>query len=471
MRRPPYVVPSRHDRLVATATRAIGGPVGRFAAIGTRGLGAVAASLIALAGVLLALGVFQKGHCVVKGWANPDQFWRACYSDVPVVHVTSALAQRHLPWSGSGSDQPLLSGLVMWLIARLSPSAGDGVGAQQWVFTLWVGLAMIMLGMAVLAAVGLLPGDPWHASHLAASPVLVVLALISTDLVGIALVLWAWWAWTRSHPAVAGALLGLAFLVRPFPLLFLIALVLVALRDDRVREAATAVVSAALAALALFLPSLILIGEGILAAPRNWWSSGPGYGALALIPQSLSQCRVDLPWCRATKSLSILSLTPVAATAIALAGWALAIAVGWWLAHRSALRPNAVQVAAVMVLIVALTAKSLSVQSGLWLLPLLALSGIRWRDHLIWAAAEIVHFEATWLHIGFSSDAGKGLPAETYAMVIVLRMVAWAWVLWQVWESPARHRSPLADAVVTGPKPAFDVPESGHQEQLARRGP
>lgn len=431
MRRPPYVVPSRHDRLVATATRAIGGPVGRYASIGTRGLGAVAAALIALGTAMLALGVFQKGHCVSKGWSNPSQFWRACYSDVPVVHVTTDLADRSLPYAGTGSDQPLGSGLVMWLISLITPQAGTDVGAQRWVFLTWAAMAVLLLTAGVLAGIALLPQDPWHIAHLAASPVLVVLALVSTDLVGIALVLWGWWAWTRSHPAVAGALMGVAFLMRPYPLIFLLAIALVAWREDRLRAGATVVVSAALGALAVYLPALFLIGEGILAAPRGWFSAGAGYGALALLPQSFG-----------------FTVAAPTLTVIALLGWLAALAVGAWLTFRSFARPDAVRVAAVMLLIVALSAKSLSVQTGLWLLPLLALSAVRWRDHLIWAAAEIVHFEATWLHIGFSSDAGKGLPSETYGLAILLRMAGWAWVVWQIWDSPIRHRPERASAPV-----------------------
>ncbi|WP_109472729.1 glycosyltransferase 87 family protein [Ornithinimicrobium cavernae] len=421
MPRAPYVVPSRHDPVVATASRFLGGPVGRFARIGARGLAAVAATLLTLAGVALALGVFQKGHCVAKGWANPDQFWRACYSDIPVLHVTTSLADRQLPYAGSGSDQPLLSGLVMWLLARVTPQAGTGVGAQQWIFFLWAALALVLLGGAVLAGIALAPGDPWHVAHLAASPVLAVLALVSTDLVGIALVMWGWWAWSRDRPAVAGTLLGLAFLVRPYPLVFLLALVLVGVRDGRGRAALTAVVSAALAALALFLPALLLLGDAVLQAPRAWWSAGPGYGALALLPQQFGA-----------------GLSAATVTGVALLGWVAALAVGAWLTFRSLGHPDAVQVAAVMLLVVALTAKSLSVQSGLWLLPVLALSGIPWRDHLVWAAAEIVHFEATWLHIGFGSDAGKGLPPEAYAIAILLRMSGWAWVLGMAWMTPGR---------------------------------
>lgn len=438
MRRPPYVVPSRHDRLVATATRAIGGPVGRYATIGTRGLGAVAAVLIALGTAMLALGVFQKGHCVSKGWSNPSQFWRACYSDIPVVHVTTDLAGRSLPYAGTGSDQPLGSGLVMWLISLITPQAGTDVGAQRWVFLTWAAMAVLLLAVGVLAGIALLPQDPWHIAHLAASPVLVVLALISTDLVGIALVLWGWWAWTRSHPTVAGALMGVAFLVRPYPLIFLLAIALVAWREDRVKAAMTALVSAALVALAIYLPALFLVGEGILAAPRGWFSSGAGYGALALLPQSFGF----------TVAASTL-------TVIALFGWLAALVVGAWLTFRSLARPDAARVAAVMLLIVALSAKSLSVQTGLWLLPLLALSAVRWRDHLIWAAVEIVHFEATWLRIGFSSDAGKGLPSEAYGLAILLRMAGWAWVVWQIWDSPNWHRPERAIAPVerTGDPP------------------
>lgn len=447
---PPYVVPARHDRVVATASSVIGGPLGHYARVGARGLGGVAAALLALAGTVLALGVFQKGHCVAKGWANPDQFWRACYSDIPVLHVTTSLGERSLPYAGggAGSDQPLLSGLVMWLVSLVTPRAGTDVAAQQWVFATWAALAFLLLAAAVLAGIALLPQDPWHIAHLAASPVLVVLALMSTDLVGIALVLWGWWAWTRGHPVAAGSLLGLAFLVRPFPLLFLLAIVFVGLREGRARAAVTALVAAPLAALTLFIPALLLWGDGLLAAPRDWWNVGPGYGAPALVPQLFGH-----GW--PTWLL----------TGVAVAGWLLAVALGAWLAFRSFHRPDAVRVAAVMLLIVVITGKSLSVQSGLWLLPLLALSAIRWRDHLIWAAAEILHFEATWLHIGFGSDPGKGLPGATYSLTILLRMAAWAWVVWQIWSVSDRHRPRhTAEEVAAGP----ELPPTGAHRAPAR---
>ena len=120
----PWIVPSWADPVVRRATGVIGGPTGRYAVVGARGLTGVAAALVLLGTLTLALGVWTKGHCLLKGWSTPDQFWRACYSDLPVVHVSSPLADRALPWVGDvPSNQPPLSGLAMWLLAQVSPRA------------------------------------------------------------------------------------------------------------------------------------------------------------------------------------------------------------------------------------------------------------------------------------------------------------------------------------------------------------
>ncbi|WP_162803002.1 hypothetical protein [Ornithinimicrobium avium] len=437
----PYRVPSWTDPVVARATAVVGGPLGRYAVVGARGLSGVAAALTVLGTVMLALGVWQKGHCLTKGWSTPDQFWRACYSDLPVVHVSSPLAARHLPWSGEiPSDQAPLSGLVMWVLARVSPSAGEGLAAQDWVFGLWAVACVLLLAAATLAAVAMLPRRPWHAAHLAVSPVLVTLALVSTDLLGVALTLLGLWAWRRGHGWAGGALLGLALLVRPFPLVWIAAIVLLArrraalevrpqrdgtpgaTRDTAARtellRAGQVVVGAVLAALALVVPLQLLEPRSLTGAVQ-WWGQEAGYGALQMVPRLFGT-----------------PLLPVTTTVIAVAGWLVALGVGVWLVGRPGRRPGVVQLAAAMTAVVALTAPSLSVQSGLWVLPLLALSSRAWWEHLLWASVETVHFLATWLHIAFASDPGRGLPPETYGMLVVLRAAAWAWVLWRVAEEP-----------------------------------
>ncbi|GAA5159921.1 glycosyltransferase 87 family protein [Ornithinimicrobium tianjinense] len=416
----PYVVPSWSDPVVRLATSVVGGPTGRYAVVGARGLVGVAVTLVLLGSAVLALGVWQKGHCLMKGWSTPDQFWRACYSDLPVVHVSSPLAERALPWSGAApSDQPPLSGLAMWLVAQVSPSAGQGLGPQQWVFALWALAATLLLALAVVAAVGLQPHRPWQAAHLAVSPVLVTLALVSTDLLGVALTLAGLWAWRRDRAWTGGALLGLATLVRPFPLVFVIAIVLVAWRLRQPLPAARVVVGALLAALAVVVP-LVLVEPQALTGAQRWWSQGAGYGALQMVP-----------------ALNGLHLPSELTVGLAVGGWVAGAALAGWVVSRPWRRVLAVhQVAALVMLLVVLTAPSLSVQSGLWVLPFLALSSRPWGEHLVWAGAETLHFVMTWLHIAFASDPGRGLPASTYSLVVLLRVAAWAWVLWRVAQEP-----------------------------------
>lgn len=444
----PYVIPSWSDPVVRRATGFLGGPLGRYAVVGARGLAGVAAVLMALGAVTLALGVWQKGHCLLKGWSTPDQFWRACYSDLPVVHVSSALADRQLPWSGGvPSTQPPLPGLAMWLIARVSPGAGSGTAAQQWVFGLWTLVCVLLLGAAVLAVVALRPRRPWQAAHLAASPVVVTSALVSTDLLGITLTLLGLWAWRRDRAWAAGALLGLASLVRPFPLLVLLALVILARRRsalDGPREVdarggsalvrtGQVVVGAVLAALAVVVPLLVVEPRSLTAA-THWWGQGAGYGALQMVPKLMG-----------TPLLTVTSVV------VAVAGWLAAAGLGVWLAGRPGRRVGEAQLAAAMTAVVALTAPSLSVQSGLWVLVFLALSARPWWEHLVWALAETLHFVATWLHIAYASDPGRGLPPETYALVVTLRAAAWVWVLWRVAAEPDPGR---AGSRVPTPAPA-----------------
>ncbi|WP_298752019.1 hypothetical protein [uncultured Serinicoccus sp.] len=414
----PWQVPSWVDPVVARATGVVGGPLGRYAVVGGRGLAGVAAALTLLGSLVLGLGVWQKGHCLMKGWSTPDQFWRACYSDLPVVHVSSPLARGSLPWAGEGAATGTapLPGAVMWLLAQVSPRSGGGLAAQQWIFSLWALLSVVLVGLAVLALVSLAPGRPWQAAHLAVSPVLALLALVSTDLLGVSLLLLGLWAWRRERSWTAGVLLGLSCLVRPFPLLVLAAVVIVAWRRGRLLPALQTVVGAVLGALAVILP-LVAVQPEALSAAQQWWGQPAGYGALQMVPRLVG-----------------LTVPTALTTAVAVGGWLLALGLGVRLSApgRAGGGRGVVQLSALMLLVVALTASSLSVQSGLWVLPFLALSAVRWPRHLLWALAESLVFLTTWLHIAFASDPGRGLPGDAYALAVVLRAVAWSWVLWEV---------------------------------------
>jgi len=231
---PESVAPTRIDPVAASASELIGGPLGRYAALAVRGgrpaWRPAAAVLAGLASLTVALGVVQKGHCLTRGWSSPDQFWHACYSDLP----SSAGIGHAIPYLPGAAhlDQPVISGLVMWLIGLLVPD-GSAIVRAQWYFALWAVLITVIVMVLVVVTAAAVPRAPWRAAQVALSPVLVLAALVSVDLLGVLLASMALLAWGRRRIMLAGVLLGLAISARSYPLVLLVAIGLLAVRSGR----------------------------------------------------------------------------------------------------------------------------------------------------------------------------------------------------------------------------------------------
>ena len=133
--------------------------------------------------------------------------------------------------------------------------------------------------------------------------------------------------------------------MRPFPLLVLLAVVLLALRRRGRGElpdhpdpagvsaplrAGQAVVGAVLAALAVVVP-LLLVEPRSLTAVTQWWGHGtdPGYGALQMVPELMGT-----------------PLLTVTSTAVTVAGWLVAVGLGVWLSGRPGRAVGEAQLAA-----------------------------------------------------------------------------------------------------------------------------
>ncbi|GAA1246478.1 glycosyltransferase family 87 protein [Oryzihumus leptocrescens] len=414
------VAPTLEDPVAAAASQVAGGPLGRYAAIGRRsrdGWQAAAAVLSGLVAVMVALAVAQRSHCVRTGWSTPDQFWHACYSDLPLVFQTSGLATGTLPYlhNGAGAlDQPVGSGLAMWVMALLVPG-GPVTTRQQWYFGLWAVLVTVLLVLLVIVTAASVRRHPWKAAHVALSPVIVTASLVSVDLLGVVLTSVGLWAWGRRRVPLAGLVLGLAIATRTYPLVIVAAIGLVAVRGGRLRQWA-ALAGVTLATwLLVSLPWLVVNADGFLSTYRRWWGAGAGYGSLWLVPQLFDH---DLP--------------VGAVTVLAVMGWVAALVAGATLALATQRRPAVAEVALLMLAIVLVTGKSVPVQACLWLLPLIALVGVRWRDHLIWAGTEVVYSVAVWLYLAGLSVKDRGLPSGPYAGLLLARLLALGWLVTQV---------------------------------------
>jgi hypothetical protein len=430
------VRPTRSDAVLRAASAVIGGPAGTRLGPGRRRFGPGGgtvwiATLLALLSVLaLGLGVLQKEHCRARGWTTPDQFWHLCYSDIPVLYGSAGLGAKDAPTlvqavGKDGLGQPPLAGAAMWLVSR----AVDGTtsDASQTYFDL---SAVVLVGLlaAAAVAVALAAGRrPWDAAQVAAAPVLITVGLISYDLVAVALTAFALLAWSRRRPLIGGVLLGLAMATRPVTAAVLLAVLTLAVRTGRARPVVMFCLPAVGAWLATRLVLIPGTTGGISDSFNTWRSAGPGYGSIWLIPSLISQSRPGVARVWYTGG----GMGQGAATVVVLMGLTVVGLATVILGLSTDDRPRLAHLALFAVAGTLLVTKSLPVQAPLVLLPLMALAGLRWRDHLIWVTTEVTYFIGVWLYIAFNSDPKKGLPAGFYLILLLARVAGIIWVMAQ----------------------------------------
>jgi hypothetical protein len=420
------VAPSRNDPVVRVASQVVGGPAGRRLATRHRAWQA-STLLVLLAVVMLGLGVVQKQHCRAAGWVNPDQFWHACYSDIPVLYGSSALGGSNRPdlqqAVRSGSLGPPVQAAAMWAVSGLV-QGGSTASAPRRFFD----VSALVLGAVLSTTVALVVLGAgrrrWDAAHVALAPILVTSALVNYDLLGIAVMTAALIAWARRHPLAAGVLFGLAAGAKPLTAVVAVAVFAVALRAGRSAQFGVLAVAGVLTWLGLRLLLFPGYGMGLGSSWQSFKAAMPGYGSLWLVPQLLTQSQPT--------GASLWYTGPVlgasATTTASLLGLLAVIVVTLTLALVTADRPRLAPLALFAVAASLVVSKTLPVQASLILLPLLALAGLRWRDHLLWATAEVAYFAGTWLFIAGASKPDRGLPAGFYLVLLLLRLAAISWL-------------------------------------------
>ncbi len=404
----------------------IGGPLGSHASVRARSWLATVSPLLVLSSAMVGLGVAQRGHCVANGWNGTEQFWRGCFSDLPALYRIGNLDAGLAGYLSTGADaaavdQPVLTGAVMSLVGGLVP-AGSVLDQTRWYFLLWAVLAAVLVAATVYLTAATRPRHAGDAAIVAASPMLVIAPLVSADVFGVTLVAAGLWAWSRRQPLLAGTLLGLAVTARTYPLLILLALVLLGLRSGRLPAVGRALAGAGVAIVLVLFPFAVANRGAITAPYAAWWASDAGLGSVWMVPRLLGH-----------------PLPVGAVTFLAIVGLAAAVVAGALFALGTRLRPTVAEVSFVLVALALVVGKSFPVQASLWLLPLAALCALRWRDHLVWVTAEAMHFAMVWLYVGGMSKADRGLPGPWYAVFLVLRVAAVLYLAWRVWHTAAQR--------------------------------
>jgi uncharacterized membrane protein len=363
-----------------------------------------------------ALGVLADQPCRADDWTSNRQYTAACYSDVPHLFRLRGLSDGFIPYLDDPADHnnsyeqveyPVLTGALMYAESLIVPKSWSLNDRARFFYD--VNAVVMALLAAILVWVTALTAGPrpWDAAMVALAPGLLLTSTLNWDLLAVTLTGVSMLLWARRHPVWAGVFLGLGASAKLYPALLFVALFIVCLRAGKLRAFAMALGGGVAAWLVVNVPVMLANFSGwshfyVMSRER-----GPDFGSLWLVLRGpLSQLTVP--------QINALAATFFALGCIALVGVGLA-------APR---RPRYAQLAFVIVVLFLLVNKVNSPQYVLWLIPLAALARPRWRDFLLWSAAQVVYFVAVWWYIIEITDPGKGLPSGGYYATIVLSLVS-----------------------------------------------
>ncbi|WP_330458795.1 glycosyltransferase 87 family protein [Streptomyces sp. NBC_00820] len=413
---PEPVRPTRQDEVAAAGSELIGGPIGRYALLGTSWWTPV--RVVALVAIgMFALGLVQKAPCYDGAWffGASSQYTHACYSDIPHLYQGRGFADGlvpyfdRLPGDMDYLEYPVLTGVFMEVAAWLTPGSGSIQQQEQWYWFVNAGMLMACAAVIAVCVARTHRTRPWDGLLVAVAPAFVLTATINWDLLAVALTAAAMLMWSRGRTVAFGVLLGLATAAKLYPVFLLGPLFVLCWRAGRWRAFGQAAGSAVIAWFVVNLPVMLFAFQGWSKFYRFSHDRGVDFGSFWLI------------WAQNSSTPLTTGFVNSAATVLVLA-CCLGIAALTLTAPR---RPRFAQLVFLMVAAFILTNKVYSPQYVLWLVPLAVLARPKWRDFLIWQACEVAYFLGIWMYLAYttSGDAHKGLPTHGYQWAIALHLL------------------------------------------------
>jgi len=414
------VVPSKTSATSRESSYIIGGPVGRFARIGGRGWWTPVRALVVMAAAAYLVGGLLDVPCMSNGWFAPDVFEHLCYSDIPPLYIQRGFADGVLPYlqqpiGGHYLEYPVLTGVFMQIAAWITSVIVAVVPPISPALTFFIVNAILLFPIFVLtvvAAARYVKARPWDAAMIALAPSIILAGLINWDLIPIGLSMAALLLWARDKPGWAGILLGLAIAAKFYPVIMLGPWFLLCLRAGRMRDFGKLFAGAAAAWLVVNIPFIVGNFEG--------WSYF----------YTFSQTR-GVDWGSVWYALQLAGLPGVDSGVLNIVATGTFVVLCLGIAALILFAPRRPRLVAVLFLVVAafaMTNKVYSPQFAMWLVPLAVLARPKWRDFLIWQAAEVAYFIAIWWHLaGYDVEDAKGMTPEWYAFFTIVRVLVTAW--------------------------------------------
>ena len=386
--------------------------------------------VLALFASLVSFAKFSQ--CENSGWATPDQYIHACYSDLPALYGSRGLDTNSWPYSSDDNsvEYPVVTAMVMYAtsFAAKSPASYFNVNI----------FFLILLFIATLIVVRKI--RPEFAYLSAIAPAMIASLFINWDLWGIATMMLAIYWFDRKQYLYSALILALSISTKFLPIFLLIPIAFILWRDTKLKELVKYVAVVAATWLAINAPFA-------LTTPTGWWrffklnlERGADWGSIWLALQQLGLSLTNLNY------LSILVLL-IALTSVAIVLFELKYT------------PTLASVAFIVMAAVMIASKVYSPQFVLWLTPLAVIALTNKKDlhaFWLWQATEVIYHVAIWQHIASITGAKFGLGPTPYAILTLVRIAGTIYLMAVLARRALQARnthSRLLDLLFEGGKP------------------
>jgi hypothetical protein len=355
-------------------------------------------ALVALAILAALLSVAKFSHCANTGWATPDQYVHACYSDLPALFEARGLSTNQWPFASDDNsvEYPVITAMVMYLTSFAANSPVSYFNINIF-FLILLFIATVMLVRKI---------RPEFAYLVPVAPAMIASLFINWDLWAIASMMLAIYWFDRKQFTNSALLMGLSISTKFLPIFLLIPIVFIFWRENKIKEAIKYVAITFGIWLAINLPFAV-------TTPTGWWrfyqlnlDRGPDWGSFWLALQQLGINLTNLNY------LSILLLL-IALTSISI------------LLFEIKYTPTLASVSFFVLASVMLASKVYSPQYVLWLTPLAVIALTNKNDlhaFWLWQATELIYHIAIWQHLAQVTDAKFGLGPTPFAILTLVRI-------------------------------------------------
>ena len=344
------------------------------------------------------LSFAKSSHCQNTGWATPDQYIHACYSDLPALYGSRGLDKNEWPYASNDNsvEYPVITAMVMYATSFVANSPASYFNVNIFF------LILLLIATALLVR----KIRPEFAYLVPVAPAMIASLYINWDLWAIATMMLAIYWFDRKQYLHSALIMGVSISTKFLPVFLLIPIAFILWRDAKVKELVKYVAVVALTWIAINAPFA-------LTTPTGWWrfyklnlERGADWGSIWLALEQLGLSLTNLNY------LSILLLL-IALTTVAI------------LLFELKYTPTLASVAFIVLASVMLASKVYSPQYVLWLTPLAVIALTNKKDvhaFWVWQATEVIYHVAIWQHLATVTGAKFGLAATPFAILTLVRI-------------------------------------------------